>query len=430
VSGYWQGFIAGSFATAGLLLGGLLGIKLAPRLLEGAGPALWVSVAALFVVLVVAYAVSGYWQGFIAGSFATAGLLLGGLLGIKLAPRLLEGAGPALWVSVAALFVVLVCASFGQALLQFAGARLRSRIRWQPARALDAVGGAVLSMAAVLVVAWALGVAVSGSRLPWASDQVRASTVLQRVDAVMPPRAVVALNSFSTLLGSSFPRYLEPFARERIVNVAPPAPGLALDPEIRAAGASVYKIRGETSCQRGVEGTGFLYGPDRVMTNAHVVAGVDAPTVLVGDRSLPARVVYYNPDIDIAVLAVEGLRARQLRFDPAGRRRQQAAVLGYPQDGPYDVQGARIRGKQRLRSPDIYNEGTVIRDVYSVRSLVRPGNSGGPLVSTSGRVLGVVFAASVSDEDTGYALTADQVAASAATGLTRSGTVDTGECTS
>ena len=137
----------------------------------------------ILVVLVVAYAVSGYWQGFIAGSFATAGLLLGGLLGIKLAPTLLEGAGPALWVSVAALFVVLVCASFGQAVLQFAGSRIRSRIRWQPARALDAVGGAALSMAAVLVVAWALGVAVSGSRLPWASDQVRASTVLEQVDA-------------------------------------------------------------------------------------------------------------------------------------------------------------------------------------------------------------------------------------------------------
>jgi S1-C subfamily serine protease len=382
----------------------------------------------ILVLLVVAYALSGYWQGFIAGSFATAGLRLGGFLGVKLAPRLLEGAGPALWVSVAALLVVLLCASFGQAVLQFAGTRIRSRIRWQPARALDAVGGAALSTAAVLVVAWALGVAVSGSRLPWASDQVRASTVLQQVDSVMPPRAVVALNSFSDLLGSSFPRYLEPFARERIVNVAPPSSALALDPEIRAAGVSVYKIRGETSCHRGVEGSGFLYGPGRVMTNAHVVAGVDSPSVLVGEREVPARVVYYDPDIDIAVLAVDGLRARQLRFASEGRPRQQAAVLGYPQDGPYDVQGARLRGRQRLRSPDIYNEGAVIREVYSLRALVRPGNSGGPLVSTSGRVLGVVFAASVSDEDTGYALTADQVSVPAATGLTRSATVDTGEC--
>ncbi len=104
------------------------------------------------VVLVLAYAVSGYWQGFISGAFATAGLLLGGLLGIWLAPRLLGDAAPALWVSLAALFVVLVCASFGQALLQFAGSRIRDRITWQPVRALDAVGGAALSMVAVLVV--------------------------------------------------------------------------------------------------------------------------------------------------------------------------------------------------------------------------------------------------------------------------------------
>ena len=383
----------------------------------------------LLLLLVLAYAVSGYWQGFIAGAFATAGLLLGGLAGLWLAPVLLGEVNKGIWVSVAALFVVLLCATTGQAVLQFAGARLRSRIRWQPARALDALGGAALSMAAVLVVAWALGVAVSGAKLPWATEQVRGSTVLGRVDRVMPPDAVQALNRFNDLVGTSFfPRYLEPFASERIVTVQPPPPGVARDPDVRRAGQSVYKIRGSNSCGRGVEGSGFLYGPGRVMTNAHVVAGVDSPRVLVGDRDVPAEVVYYNPDIDIAVLAVEGLQARQLRFARAGRPGQPAAVLGYPQDGPYDVRGARLRGEQRLRSPDIYGEGTVVREVYSVRSLIRPGNSGGPLVSTSGRVLGVVFAASVTDGDTGYALTADQVAQSAAGGLTGSSPVDTGDC--
>ena len=140
------------------------------------------------VVVVLAYAVSGYWQGFISGAFATAGLLLGGLLGVLIAPRLLGDAAPALWVSLAALFVVLVCASFGQALLQFAGSRIRDTITWQPVRALDAVGGAALSAVAVLVVSWALGVAVSGAKLPWVSDQVRESAVLKRVDDMMPAR--------------------------------------------------------------------------------------------------------------------------------------------------------------------------------------------------------------------------------------------------
>jgi S1-C subfamily serine protease len=381
------------------------------------------------LALVLAYAVSGYWQGFIAGAFATAGLLLGGLLGIWLAPRLLGDAANALWVSLAALFVVLVCASFGQAVLQFVGTRLRSRIRWQPVRALDAVGGAVLSMAAVLVVAWALGVAVSGAKLPWASAEVRDSQVLHHVDEYMPADAVTALNSFNDVVGSSFfPRYLEPFAREHIVRVAPPPRGVARDPDVRRAGNSVYKIRGENSCSRGVEGSGFLYGPGRVMTNAHVVAGVDHPHVLVGERELPARVVFYDSDTDIAVLAVEGLSARPLHFDRHARPREAAAVLGYPQDGPYDVEGARIRDQQRLRSPDIYGNGTVVREVYSLRSLVRPGNSGGPLVSTDGDVLGVIFAASVTDGNTGYALTADQVARAAAQGLTGRDRVDTGPC--
>ncbi len=381
------------------------------------------------VVLVLAYAVSGYWQGFIAGAFATGGLLLGGLFGIWLAPRLLGDADPALWVSLAALFVVLVCASFGQAILQYAGAKIRSRITWQPARALDAVGGAALSMAAVLVVAWALGVAVSGSKLPWASREVRDSAVLQRVNGVMPPDAVEALNSFNDVVGSSFfPRYLEPFAREQIINVGPPPGRVARDPDVQRAQQSVFKIRGENSCDRGVEGSGFLYAPDRVMTNAHVVAGVDKPVVLAGESEKPARVVYYNSKTDVAVLAVDGVRGPFLRFDRDGRPRQAGAVLGYPQDGPYNVQAARIRGEQRLRSPDIYGNGTVIREVFSLRALVRPGNSGGPLVSSAGRVLGVIFAASVSDGDTGYALTAEQVSDAAAQGLTRSNTVSTGDC--
>jgi S1-C subfamily serine protease len=381
------------------------------------------------VVVVLAYAVSGYWQGFISGAFATAGLLLGGLLGVVLAPKLLGDAAPALWVSLAALFVVLVCASFGQALFQFAGSRIRDTITWQPVRALDAVGGAALSAVAVLVVSWALGVAVSGAKLPWVSEQVRESAVLERVDEMMPTRAVTALDSFNDVVGSSFfPRYLEPFAPERIIEVGPPPGKIARDPEIQQAAASVLKIRGENSCNRGVEGSGFLYSPDRVMTNAHVVAGVDNPTVLVGDTEVPARVVYYNEDLDVAVLAVESVGRPFLRFDFDGAERDPGAVLGYPQDGPYDVQAARIRSEQRLRSPDIYGQGTVVREVFSIRALVRPGNSGGPLVSDDGEVLGVIFAASVTDDETGYALTSEQVRESAARGKLNGSAVDTGRC--
>ena len=381
------------------------------------------------LVIVLAYAVSGYWQGFISGAFATAGLLLGGLVGIWLAPQLLGDAESSLWVSLGALFVVLVCASFGQAALQYAGTRIRDQITWQPARALDAVGGAALSTAAVLVVAWALGVAVSGSALPVVSQQVRSSLVLSEVDTVMPDRAEQALNAFNEVVGQSFfPRYLEPFAPERIIEVGPPSDAVAGDPDVEAAEVSVLKVRGENDCGRGVEGTGFLYSPNRLMTNAHVVAGVDEPTVLVGEEEVAAEVVYYNSDLDVAVLAVDSVDRPFLRFDKGGEPRQSSAVLGYPNDGPYNVQAARIRGEQRLRSPDIYGDGTVVREVFSIRSLVRPGNSGGPLLSEDGAVLGVIFAASVTDRDTGYALTAEQVRESAARGVTSDREVSTGDC--
>ena len=382
------------------------------------------------VLIVVAYALSGYWQGFITGAFATVGLLLGGLLGIWLAPHLLGEAHPSLWVSLAALFVVLVCASFGQAVLQYVGTRMRARITWQPVRALDAIGGALLSVVAVLIVTWMLGVAVSGSRIPGIGPMVRDSRVLTEVNDVMPAQAQGLLRGFDRVVGSSFfPRYLEPFAPERIVEVSPAPRNVIRDPEVQQAELSVFKIRGNNRCGDGIEGSGFLYSPHRLMTNAHVVAGVTDPKVRVGTRNLDATVVYYNSDIDIAVLDVD-LSGPVVHFDtdPGGQPKDAAVILGYPNDGPFDAEPARIRAEQRLRSPDIYGRGTVTREVFSLRGLVRPGNSGGPLVSRSGQVLGVIFAASVSDKQTGYALTADQVAKAAAEGLQASGRVSSGNC--
>ena len=381
------------------------------------------------VALVAAYALSGYWQGFITGAFSTLGLVLGGLFGIWVAPQLLGDAAPSIWVSLGALFVVLVCASFGQAVLQYVGTRVRDAIRWQPMRALDAVGGAALSVVAVLLVVWTLGVAISGSRIPGISPLVRSSRVLGTVNGAMPAQAYTALHAFDDVVGSSFfPRYLEPFAPERIVHVAPAPASVLRDPDIVRAERSVYKIRGENVCGNGVEGSGFLYSPDRVMTNAHVVAGVRHPEVRVGNGEVPATVVYYNPDVDVAVLEVHGLAASYLHFELHGHSGQVGAALGYPQDGPFDAEPARIRSEQRLRSPNIYGSGAVTREVYSIRGLIRPGNSGGPLVSSSGRVLGVVFAASVTDANTGYALTADQVAKSAAAGIASGHAVGTGGC--
>jgi uncharacterized membrane protein required for colicin V production len=383
----------------------------------------------MLLVLVLAYALSGYWQGFITGAFATTGLLLGGLFGIWLAPIALGDANPSVWVSLGALFIVILSATLGQAFLQYAGARLRDKITWQPVRAVDAVGGALLSALAVLLVAWALGVAVSGSRIGPLTPVVRESRVLAEVDAVLPERAYQGLQAFNDVVGTSFfPRYLEPFAPERIVSVEPPPAGIGTKAGVRAAEAAVLKIHGTNDCGRGVEGTGFLIRDDRLMTNAHVVAGVDDPEILVGDDEVDAEVVYYNSDLDVAVLSLDPLDRRPLVFDESATEGDGGAILGYPQDGPYDVQPARIRAEQRLRSPDIYGHGSVIREVFSLRGLIRPGNSGGPLVDAEGQVTGVIFAASVTDEETGYALTAEAVAGARDQGIAATDEVSTGDC--
>jgi S1-C subfamily serine protease len=154
---------------------------------------------------------------------------------------------------------------------------------------------------------------------------------------------------------------------------------------------------------------------------------VTTPLVDIHGTSLSAKVVYYNAQLDVAVLSVPTGVVRPLRFSHATPG-DAIAILGFPQNGPYDVQAARVRADQRLRSPDIYGHGTVIRDVLSLRGLIRPGNSGGPVVDSAGHVVGVVFAASVTSSDTGYALSSDQVARAAATGRIASQPVPTQGC--
>lgn len=383
----------------------------------------------ILIALVLAYALSGYWQGFVTGAFATSGLLGGGLFGVLIAPVILGGSDPSLAVSLGALFIVIISASLGQAVLQYAGSRIRDKITWQPARAVDAVGGAALSAVAVLIVAWALGVAISGSRIGSITPLVRGSAVLGGVDSALPQSATRALGAFNSVVGTSFfPQYLEPFAPERIVEVGPGPQRLLRDPDVANAEPRVLKIRGTNACGRGIEGTGFVYAQDRLMTNAHVVAGVSDPEVQIGGSSEPAKVVYYNPDLDVAVLAVDTPSLKPLQFDLSAEATDGVAILGYPQDGPYDVQPGRIRSEQQLRSPNIYGEGAVIREVFAVRGLVRPGNSGGPIVSSAGDVVGVVFAASVTDPETGYALTAEQVEDGARFGKQNTEAVSSGRC--
>ena len=385
----------------------------------------------VLVLVVLSYAISGYRLGFLVGASSTVGLLAGGVTGAVVAPALLDSLDSSLGVSLGALLMVLLAATLGQALGGLLGAALRSAVTWRPARAVDAVGGAALSVVAVLVVAWGLGYAVSGAGIPWVGAQAQNSRLLSVVNTVMPDSAEDLLEHLDQVVGSTiFPRYLQPFVPEQIEPVPAPDDRDVRDPDVLRAGRSVVKVLGEASqCERGLEGSGFVYARERVMTNAHVVAGVSDLTVEGADgEQFPAEVVLFDADIDVAVLSVEGLEMASLGFEPTAAEGDRGAVLGFPENGPFSDEAARVRTRQQLSSPDIYGEGSHLRDVISIRSVVRSGNSGGPVVSLDGLVYGVVFAASISDPDTGYALTAGQVANSARDGQTADEPVSTGGC--
>jgi S1-C subfamily serine protease len=375
-------------------------------------------------------AISGYVEGFVLGACATLGLLGGAAIGVWGVPRILDHFSPSVTVSFAALVLVVGLAALGRMLGAMVGTRVRNRLSWKPIRFLDALGGAALAAASVLIVAWVLGVAVSGARIPSVTSAVRGSQVLAKVDEFLPSSADRALQSFNDVVNTDlFPRFLDPFVPERIRETQPPDSAIARQQPVRSAYSRIAKVTGVASCSRGLEGSGFVYAPQRVMTNAHVVAGVSSPSVEVNGKKYDARVVVFDPETDIAVLYVPNLKEQPLTFDATGKADDSAVVLGYPENGPFDSEPARIRSEERLRGPDIYGDKTVTRDAFSIWASVRPGNSGGPLLSAKGTVYGVVFAASVEDNRTGYVLTAEQVSADARTGTSATQEVSTQSCT-
>ncbi|TDD46104.1 MarP family serine protease [Kribbella antibiotica] len=382
------------------------------------------------VVVTVLVAISGYIEGFVLGACATLGLLGGAAVGVWGVPRVLDNFSPSVSVSFAALVLVVILASVGRTVGAVVGSKLRNKISWSPVKAVDALGGAVLAAASVLIVSWVLGVAVSGARIPSVTSAVRGSTVLAKVDQFLPSGADNALQAFNDVVNTDlFPRFLDPFVPERIRDTQPPDSGIARQAAVRQAHTRIAKVTGVANCSRGLEGSGFVYAPQRVMTNAHVVAGVGSPEVELNGKSYEARVVLFDPEVDIAVLYVPKLDLKPLPFDFTAKADDPAVVLGFPENGPFDSEPARIRSEERLRGPDIYGDRTVTRQAFSIWASVRPGNSGGPLISAKGTVYGVVFAASVEDNRTGYVLTADQVAADARTGETATQEVSTKTCT-
>ena len=387
----------------------------------------------LLVLAALSFGYSGYRQGFVVGALAFAGFIGGGIGGILLAPSLTSGLGQGLSQTVLALALVLLAATVGQVVLAWLGSLLRDRLTWRPARVVDAALGALVSVLAMLLVTWFLASALRPGPVPTLSRQISDSEVITAVDEVVPERAHTLFSSFRRVLDSEdLPTVFGGLAPERIRPVDPPSRGVTSTPAVRRAGTSVVRVMGTAQeCDRQLDGTGFVVSEHHVVTNAHVVAGVERPEVRVGGdgRAYRSRVVAYDPGRDLAVLYVPDLAARPLVLDPSGGRGDEAVVAGFPGGGPYRLEAARIRDTINARGPDIYQRTQVTREVFSLLADVEPGNSGGPLLALDGAVYGVVFAKSLDDPNTGYALTIDEARPVIDAGRVRTALVDTGACT-
>ncbi|QXJ23147.1 MarP family serine protease [Actinomadura graeca] len=387
----------------------------------------------ILLVLVVLFGISGYRQGFIVSLLSFVGFVGGGVVGVLVAPPI---AGTAVnggaQQALLAIVIAFLAATFGQLMASSVGAVLRNRVTGMNARTADTVGGPFVSALSLLIVAWFFGHLVDESEFKPLRTQVKGSTIINGINDVMPTEAQGWFSSFEGFVrNSEFPQVFNGLGGESVVQVPPPDDSILNTGALRNVRRSIVKVVSTApQCQRRIEGTGFVFAPEHIMTNAHVVAGARGSSVVqslngANDRG---RVVLYDPKRDVAILYVPGLEAPPLKFAESARVRDNAIIAGFPKNQPFRAGAARIRARQTAKGPDIYHSGQVSREIYAIRGTVEPGNSGGPLLSTDGRVYGVIFAAALDTPSTGYALTAEEVAADARTGATLTNPVSTQSC--
>jgi Trypsin-like peptidase domain/Colicin V production protein len=375
----------------------------------------WIIVA--FTLLM---AVWGFGQGLIAGALSLAGFAVGAFIGSRVGPLLLEEGSESPYAPLFALLGAVMIGAIFASGLEMLGFHLRHRLG-DRLGTLDGVGGGILVACLGLFLVWIGGaVALHTPGARELREPIQRSAILRELNDHLPPSGPIlqALARFDP-----FPAIRGPSA-----NVPPPDSRIARDPEVAAAARSVVRVLG-TACGLGVQGSGWVAGNGTVVTNAHVVAGQDDTTVQPGGEGegLDAEAVWFDPRNDLAILRVPGLSGTPaLSLNVNAEPGTASAVLGFPENGPYDVQPARLGQTATVVSQDAYGRGPVQRRITSLRGLVRSGNSGGPAVDGRGRVVATIFAASAGRERTGYGVP-DSVVREA---LRRArGTVETGPCT-
>lgn len=371
------------------------------------------------VAFTIALALWGYRQGLIVGTLTLVGFAAGAFAGSRIGPLLLNQGSESPYAPLCAAMGALLVGALVAVTLESFALGLRSRvIRGQGLHLADGAGGAALIACLALGMAWVFGaVALHAPGAAQLRADVQRSLILRSLNDVLPPsgpilRALNRVDPAPSMVGPSAP-------------VGVPDPSIVADPEVAGAGPSVVRVLG-TACGLGIEGSGWVAAPGLVVTNAHVLAGEEDTTVTTLDgASLEATPVHYDPRNDLAVLRIDAeLPVLPMAADPAPGT--SAAVLGYPENGPYASAPARLGETRETISEDSYGRGPIQRSIASLRGRVRSGNSGGPLVDGRGRVLATVFAATTSGAHGGFAIPNDVVAVA----LRRSASsVDTGPCT-
>ena len=375
----------------------------------------WIIVA--FILLM---GVWGYLQGLIVGALSLLGFGAGAAVGSRLGPLLLHEGSRSPYAALFALMGALLIGGLLASGLELLGFHLRGRLDGRLGL-LDGVGGAILVGGLGLVLAWIVGAVAL--QVPGARDlrePIQRSVILRQLNATLPPSGPL-LNAIARF--DPFPRIDGPAA-----DVRAPDAAIARDPEVRAAGGSVVKVLG-TACGLGVQGSGWIAGDGIVVTNAHVIAGQDDTTVQIEGQGAAhdADAIWFDERNDLAILRSPGVSGTPaLRLNAGARPGTSAAILGFPENGPYDVQPGRMGSTETVLSQDAYGRGPVRRRITALRGVVRSGNSGGPVVDGRGRVVTTIFAATVgAGRSSGFGVPDTIVGAA----LGRAGdTVDTGPC--
>lgn len=382
----------------------------------------------------VIFAISRGWRiGIIRGLFGFAGLIAGGWFALQTIPIAIDAFSLSMgWRIIGGIGVVVGMAMVGQSLGFAIGGALRRALSWTPVRFIDSVLGSAFRLCSWAVIVWLLTSVMAFLPDRGIVHQARTSEIVALLDAYAPDvadRATAALRN--VLRDSRFPQVFANLTPRPTNSVPAPDSAVLDDPEVRATYRSVFKVRSQAdSCEQIVMGTGFVFARDRIMTNAHVVAGSSSVTVQAwdGSRTYRAKVVFFDPNLDIAVLAVKRLDAPALAFAGEAEIGTQAVVPGFTGGGALTPDAARVSDVMIARGHDIYGESRVDREIYVLRVHIAPGDSGAPLVDLDGGVRGVVFAAATDRDGTGYALTAQAVRTAARTGRTATTAVVTGAC--